>query len=111
MAKAQNTTDAEIRGMFSHLGFLIRRAQQIAVSSFYEHNGAHGVTPTQSVILKLVRSSPALDQVGVGRILGLDRTTATQSVTTLAKAGLIERRADPGDGHASRSTSRPKARS
>jgi MarR family transcriptional regulator, lower aerobic nicotinate degradation pathway regulator len=105
MAKAQKngisqeyTTDAEIRGMFTHPGFLIRRAQQIAVSSFYEHYGAHGVTPTQSVILKLVRSSPGLDQVGVGRVLGLDRTTATQSVTTLANAGLIERRNDPRDG-------------
>jgi DNA-binding MarR family transcriptional regulator len=91
------TTDAELAGMFRHPGFLIRRAQQIAVSSFFEHYGKHGITPTQSVILKLVRLRPGLDQVGVGRILGLDRTTATTSVTTLATAGLLQRRDDPSD--------------
>ena len=36
--------------------------------------------------------------MGVGRVLGLDRTTATTSVTTLAGEKLLDRRSDPADG-------------
>ena len=88
--------DGEV--MFRHPGFLLRRAQQIAVSSFFEHYGKYGITPTQSGILKAVQRWPGIDQVGVGRVLGLDRTTAATSVTTLAEEKLIDRRKDPKDG-------------
>ena len=87
----------EIDVMFRHPGFLIRRAQQISVSSFVEHYGSYGVTPTQAAILKVVKRWPGIDQVGVGRVLGLDRTTATTSVTTMAGEKMLERRNDPAD--------------
>jgi DNA-binding MarR family transcriptional regulator len=83
--------------MFRHPGFLIRRAHQITNHSFAEHYGPTGITPTQATILKVVLMQPGLDQVGVGRVLGLDRTTATTSVATLAKRKLLERRFDPSD--------------
>jgi len=89
--------DDELESMFHHPGFLIRRAQQIAVDSFLQHYGSFGVTPTQSLVLKLVRHRPGLDQVGVGRVLGLDRTTAATVVNGLAADKLIERRSDPDD--------------
>jgi DNA-binding MarR family transcriptional regulator len=104
MAKAQKDTapagspaPAEVDVMFHHPGFLIRRAQQIAVSSFFEHYGVHGITPTQSAILKVVQRWPGIDQVSVGRVLGLDRTTAATSVATLAADKLLDRRWDPKD--------------
>ncbi len=89
--------DAALAAMFRHPGFLIRRAQQIAVNSFLEHYGALGITPTQSTVLKLVRHRPGLDQVGVGRILGLDRTTSATVVNGLAANKLLLRRNDPAD--------------
>ena len=92
------TADADIERMFRHPGFLIRRAQQVAVSSFIDHYGHHGITPTQSALLKIVQHSPGVDQVGAGRMLGLDRTTAATSVATLAAEKLLERRNDPNDG-------------
>ncbi len=88
---------AEIDVMFRHPGFLIRRAQQISISSFVQHYGSYGVTSTQAAILKVVKRWPGIDQVGVGRVLGLDRTTATTSVTTLAGDKMLERRNDPAD--------------
>ena len=96
-ASNPNPGPEEIDVMFRHPGFLIRRAQQISVSSFVEHYGSYGVTPTQAAILKVVKRWPGIDQVGVGRVLGLDRTTATTSVTTLAGEKLLERRNDPAD--------------
>jgi DNA-binding MarR family transcriptional regulator len=89
------TDDVEV--MFRHPGFLIRRAQQIAVSSFVKHYGYAGITSTQLGILKAVQRWPGIDQVGVGRVLGLDRTTAATSVATLAGEKLLDRRRDPAD--------------
>ncbi len=94
---ANETRPEDIDVTFRNPGFLIRRAQQISVSSFMEHYGHLGVTPTQAAILKVVIRWPGIDQVGVGRVLGLDRTTATTSVTTLAGEKLLERRNDPSD--------------
>jgi DNA-binding MarR family transcriptional regulator len=95
--EASQDDDAALAAMFRHPGFLIRRAQQIAVNSFLENYGALGITPTQSTVLKLIRHRPGLDQVGVGRILGLDRTTSATVVNSLAANKLLVRRDDPAD--------------
>ena len=96
-AKRAGGSADDVEVMFRHPGFLIRRAQQIAVSSFVKHYGYTGVTSTQLGILKAVQRWPGIDQVGVGRVLGLDRTTAATSVATLAGEKLLERRRDPAD--------------
>jgi DNA-binding MarR family transcriptional regulator len=83
--------------LFRHPGFLLRRAHQVAVSSFVKHYGDVGVTSTQLGILKVVQRWPGIDQVSVGRVLGLDRTTATTCVTTLGSEKMLERRRDPED--------------
>ena len=61
-------------------GFLIRRAQQIAVALFLEETGALGITNTQYGILLVLKNRPGIDQISVARLLGLDRSTTGMEI-------------------------------
>jgi DNA-binding MarR family transcriptional regulator len=80
-----------------HPGLLLRRAHQIAVSNFYDTHGECGVTPTQSAVLDMISMQPGLDQITVGRILGLDRATSATVIRKLAAQKLIRRDDDVRD--------------
>jgi len=77
--------------LYRRPGFLIRRAQQIAVSLFLEETGALGITNTQYGILLVLKHRPGIDQISVAKLLGLDRSTTGMVLGKLEKAGLIER--------------------
>lgn len=77
--------------LYRRPGFLIRRAQQIAVSLFLEETGALGVTNSQYGILLVLKHRPGIDQISVAKLLGLDRSTTALVMSKLEKAGLIER--------------------
>jgi DNA-binding MarR family transcriptional regulator len=76
-------------------GYLIRRAHQMAVSTFLEHSD--GMTPTQYGVLLLVGRVARIDQISIARRLGLDRSTAGLVVGKLVEEGLITRQTDAGD--------------
>ena len=77
--------------LYRRPGFLIRRAQQIAVSLFLEETGALGITNTQYGILLVLKHRPGIDQISVAKLLGLDRSTTGMVLGKLEKAGLIGR--------------------
>ena len=77
--------------LYQRPGFLIRRAQQIAVAIFLEETGALRITNTQYGILFLLKQRPGLDQISVAKLLGLDRSTTGMVLGKLEKAGLIGR--------------------
>ena len=89
MAKA--STKDPLEDLYQRPGFLIRRAQQIAVSIFLEETGALRITNTQYGILFLLKHQPGLDQISVAKLLGLDRSTTGMVLGKLEKAGLIGR--------------------
>jgi MarR family transcriptional regulator, lower aerobic nicotinate degradation pathway regulator len=83
--------DARLAELYRRPGFLIRRAQQIAVSLFLEESGELGITNTQFGILYVLHHRPGVDQIGVAKALGLDRSTTGMVLGKLETDGLIER--------------------
>ena len=77
--------------LYQRPGFLIRRAQQIAVALFLEETGALGITNTQYGILLVLKHRRGIDQISVAKLLGLDRSTTGMVLGKLEQAGLIGR--------------------
>ena len=75
-------------------GHLIRRAQQIAVSTFHEVHGRH-VTPIQYAILHTLQESPGIDQVTLADLVALDTSTAADIAARLETKGWIRREVMP----------------
>lgn len=78
-------------------GFLIRRANQIMVSSFMQAMEDLGITTTQYGALMIIDACGSIDQVGLARHLRLDRSTTGLAVMNLEREGLITRQGDPHD--------------
>ena len=91
--QAKSTLDE----LYGRPGFLIRRAQQIAVSLFLEESGALGVTNTQYGVLMVLRHRPGTDQISLAKLLGLDRSTTGMVVDKLAATGLVRRHVASSD--------------
>lgn len=78
-------------------GFLLRRAQQIAVAIFLEEVGAADLTPVQYAALAAIASNDALDATRLAAIAAFDRSTVGSVVDRLEDKGLIVRRPSPDD--------------
>jgi len=92
-SRAENTLDE----LYRRPGFLIRRAQQIAVSLFLEESGTLGTTNSQYGILMVLRHMPGTDQISLAKLLGLDRSTTGMVVDRLESSGLVKRRVATSD--------------
>ena len=75
-------------------GHLIRRAQQIAVSTFNEVH-ARRVTPIQYAILRTLHQNPGIDQVTLAQMIALDTSTTAEIAARLEVKGLIAREVLP----------------
>jgi DNA-binding MarR family transcriptional regulator len=95
-SQTKEATEA-VEQMYSHPGFLLRRAHQIAAAIF-EQESEGVLTPPQFSTLTLVSLLPGIDMMTVGRIIGLDRTTVAVVITNLIKQGWLNRTSDPEDG-------------
>jgi DNA-binding MarR family transcriptional regulator len=88
---AAASANVPLEELYRRPGFLIRRAQQIAVSLFLEETGALGITNTQYGILLVLKHRPGIDQISVAKLLGLDRSTTGMVLGKLEESGLIGR--------------------
>lgn len=61
-----------------------------------------GLTPTQTACLSLLAGRGACRVTALARMLGITQPTASDAVAALERKGLVERRADPADGRATR---------
>lgn len=86
-----------LEDLYKRPGFLLRRANQIAALMFERECGKE-ITAQQFSALTLIAWLPGIDQMGVARIMGFDRTTAALVVTNLIKRDWIVRSPDPLDG-------------
>jgi DNA-binding MarR family transcriptional regulator len=68
----------------------MRRAHQIAVSTFHETHGRH-VTPVQYAILRALQDNPGIDQVTLAQRVALDTSTTADIATRLESKGWIAR--------------------
>lgn len=70
-------------------GFLVRRLQQIITSIFYDQIGDADITIGQYVALWGIDTNPGIDQLRLGRIVALDRSTIGTAVEGLKRRKLI----------------------
>ena len=71
-------------------GHLIRRAHQLAVSTFHETHGRQ-ITPVQYAILRALQDAPGIDQVTLADKVALDTSTTADIATRLETKGWIVR--------------------
>ena len=86
-----------LEGLGDRPGFLIRRAHQISQSVCIEECSGLDITSTQFGVLWILGRAGQLDQIGIARLLGFDRSTTALVVKLLEKRGLITRSADGVD--------------
>ncbi|HPE61303.1 MAG TPA: MarR family winged helix-turn-helix transcriptional regulator [Thiolinea sp.] len=72
-------------------GHLLRRCHQIALGIFHHQCRHFGITPLQYAVLSALEQRGTLDQVTLGGLVALDRTTTTHLVGKLLESGLVSR--------------------
>lgn len=80
--------------LYQHPGHLLRRAQQISVSIFYDEMGAE-LTPVQYAILSRLAEHPGIDQVSLAGLAAIDTSTGATVCARLEEKGLLERKVIP----------------
>jgi DNA-binding MarR family transcriptional regulator len=83
-------TDTLAIELYDQPGHLIRRAQQIAVSMFFEALG-RDVTPVQYAVLRMLQDRPGIDQVTLAQEVALDTSTTADIAARLETKGWIVR--------------------
>jgi MarR family transcriptional regulator, temperature-dependent positive regulator of motility len=78
------------KALYDEPGHLIRRAHQLAVSSFHETHG-RDVTPVQYAVLRALLDDPGIDQVTLAQRVALDTSTTADIATRLESKGWVER--------------------
>jgi DNA-binding MarR family transcriptional regulator len=71
-------------------GHLIRRAHQLAVSTFHDTHGRQ-ITPVQYAILRALQAEPGIDQVTLAQRIALDTSTTADIAARLEGKGWIVR--------------------
>ena len=80
--------------LYQHPGHLLRRAQQISVSIFYDEMGSE-LTPVQYAILSRLAEHPGIDQVSLSGLAAIDTSTGATVCARLEEKGLLERKVIP----------------
>lgn len=80
--------------LYEHPGHLLRRAQQISVSIFYDEMGSE-LTPVQYAILSRLTEHPGIDQVSLAGLAAIDTSTGATVCARLEEKGLLERKVIP----------------
>lgn len=78
-------------------GHMLRRFQQIAVSIFLRDCKAFELTPVQFSVLAALSEANPLDQIRLGGMVALDRTTISLVVRKLEERGLVARQVSKKD--------------
>lgn len=78
----------------------LERLAAVARREDWRTGETEGLTPTQADILRLVLARGAVRLAQAAAHAGVSQPTASDAVTALERKGLIEKRADPGDGRA-----------
>jgi DNA-binding MarR family transcriptional regulator len=87
-------TESALTNLYEHPGHLLRRAQQISVSMFYDEMGGE-LTPVQYAMLRNLAGNPGIDQVSLSARSGIDTSTGATVCARLEEKGLLERKVIP----------------
>ena len=87
-------TESTLTDLYEHPGHLLRRAQQISVSIFYDEMGSE-LTPIQYAVLRSLAAHPGIDQVSLAALTGIDTSTGATVCARLEEKGLLQRKVIP----------------
>jgi MarR family transcriptional regulator, lower aerobic nicotinate degradation pathway regulator len=93
----QSTLDPVLDELYRRPGFLIRRAHQIAMDMFIEACAPLDLTPSQYGVLYILDVAGPMSQIGVSRLIGLDRSTTALVIKLLTERGLTMKSPSPLD--------------
>lgn len=85
-----DATSASAISLHAEPGHLIRRAHQVAVSTFHDTHGRQ-ITPVQYALLRALEEEPGIDQVTLAQRVALDTSTTADIATRLEAKGWILR--------------------
>ncbi|MDE1004296.1 MarR family transcriptional regulator [Paraburkholderia agricolaris] len=88
---ARDPRQTPLDRLYARPGFMIRRAHQISTDLFIEACAALDMTPSQYGVLYILFHSGPLEQIGIARLIGLDRSTTALVVKILSERGLLEK--------------------
>jgi DNA-binding MarR family transcriptional regulator len=77
--------------LYGRPGFLLKRCHQVAAGIFLDECNEFSVTPSQHGCLRALQEFPGIDQIALGRLVGLDRSTAGLVIKALSQRKLIDR--------------------
>ncbi|SFI13306.1 DNA-binding transcriptional regulator, MarR family [Collimonas sp. OK307] len=86
--------ESKLINLYEHPGHLLRRAQQISVSIFYDEMG-NELTPVQYAMLRNLADHPGTDQVTLAALTGIDTSTGATVCARLEEKCLLERKVIP----------------
>ena len=78
------------------LGYQMRRAALITLSTLVDSFAGLGLSSTEAIIIRFVHANPGCTQADIGRAIGVKRTNMVPIVNGLMAKGLLER--TPADG-------------
>lgn len=87
------SSGSSLNDVYDMPGHLLRRMQQIAVSTFHDAVGdaGHGITPVQYACLRAVAAYPGEDQVRLAGVIAYDKTTIGGVIDRLIQKGFLKR--------------------
>jgi DNA-binding MarR family transcriptional regulator len=85
----------------------LARAHRTYIASLL---GPHGLHAGQDLLLLALWESPGMRQRALADQLGVEPPTVTRMLQRLERAGMVERRADSGDGRVTRVFPTPRSR-
>lgn len=93
-SSAREPALSQMLDLYEHPGHLLRRAQQISVSIFYDELGDE-LTPVQYALLSRLAEHPGIDQVSLAGLAAIDTSTGATVCARLEEKGLLERKVLP----------------
>jgi DNA-binding MarR family transcriptional regulator len=88
---------AKLARLYARPGFMIRRAHQISIDLFIEACQPVDITPSQYGVLYIVDTIGPISQIGISRLIGLDRSTTALVVRLLTERGFLTKRQSAED--------------
>lgn len=93
----KNSEEGLLAELYSRPGFMLRRAHQIAMDLFIQACAPVDITPSQYGVLYIVDLMGSISQIGVSRLIGLDRSTTALVVRLLTERGLLTKKQSTQD--------------
>lgn len=77
--------------LYAKPGYLIRRAQQIAVAIFMDECASFDLTPVQYAAMVAIEENPEIDATRLSALVAFDRSTLGNVLERLETKGLVHR--------------------